>query len=278
VPQPGTVTPDASAGKDLGGSGKSCSSGIDCRGEGACIDGTCRIQCNSDSDCGDPSDWDCKQFQCYSTADVSPSDSGNPDTKPQQDTKEPPTDTGNPGPNCTSKKAPYGATCYCKEDCLSNLCLGDIAAGKGFCTEECFISDNCPLTDWCYASPDGVKVCVKNDAGAPCNQGCLSSITLTNQMGQCVCTVPCASAAQCPGTMACSLVSLGSSPIKACVPIGDLCNPQSGASPCYGICFPDLSNTFFCTATCTSFTDCPDGFQCYQEELGGQLYQNCLPK
>jgi hypothetical protein len=281
VPTGGTSGSDAVSHSDPGGNGESCSSNMDCGGKAACIDGSCQKQCDQDSDCGNADEWDCKQFQCFSTKpqDVQTADEGTPKTDPgkPEDTKTPAEDTTSTNPKCTSKKAPYGATCYCKEDCLSTLCLGDIAAGKGFCTEECFTSNNCQGNDWCYASPDGVKVCVKNDAGAPCAQGCLSSITLTNQQGACVCTVPCDSASQCPGTMACSTVNLGSNPIKVCVPIGPLCNPQ-GAVPCYGTCYPDLNNNFFCTASCTSLTDCPTGFSCCPETLGGQFYQNCLPK
>ena len=66
IPDSGPDTPDASSGKDLGGSGQSCVSNMDCGGDGACIDGICSIECKSDSDCGDPADWDCKQFQCFS--------------------------------------------------------------------------------------------------------------------------------------------------------------------------------------------------------------------
>lgn len=259
-----------------------CTSHVDCNGEGACIDGKCQIECKKNEDCGDPGKWECKQFQCFSTVTTDPVDAGPTDLGP------PPVDSGQPvqdtgggdkkdvNPNCTEKKASYGATCFCKDDCSTGLCLGDIAAGKGFCTQECFTSDTCPGADWCYADPSGTKVCVQNDSGNSCQNGCLSGITLTNGAGACICTVPCASANGCPLNMACSAVGVNGVPTKVCVPIGQFCN-SSNPSNCYGICFPDLSNTFLCTATCEGFNDCPAGYKCHQEVLNGQTYQTCLP-
>ena len=268
---PPTDTPTPPPPTDAG-SGKACTSSFDCAGEGACIDGTCQKECDTDGDC--PPKATCLQFQCV-LSDVP--DVGEPDTEPA-DTGKPadtatPTDTGDPlPPGCEGKKGPYGSTCACKEDCATNLCLGDQAAGKGFCTKECFTSSNCDGTDWCLDVGGGTKVCVKNDAGAPCAGGCLST-QLTNQKAVCVCTVPCTSAAECPGTMACSVAPGVAN--KVCVPIGDLC----AIDPliCFGKCFPDLSSTYLCTAFCEAINDCPAGWTCYQEMLNGQLEQNCLP-
>ncbi len=282
-PDPGSP-PEDSAGTDTvedtapqGDSivGKECTFHSDCEGVAACLDGKCSVECQSDEDCGEPADWDCIQFQCIGLgpADAGPSDPGKPsdpgttepdDTKPSKDLP----------PKCTEKAAPYGTNCFCKEDCISSMCLGDVEAGKGFCTEECFTSSNCPGTDWCAGLPDGTKVCVKNDAGAPCAQGCLSGTTLVNQQGKCVCTVPCEDASQCPSSMACAQVSGAG---KVCVPIGAVCDPNTGSSPCFGVCWPNLSNTWFCTAECASLTDCPAGFTCHTDDLGGgATFSSCL--
>ena len=257
---------------------KACVNNFDCAGQGACITGFCDVQCTSDADCGDSTAWNCIQFQCWPEAipdavgpdtgpsdTAEPADAGPPDAGPQPDLP----------PGCTEKAAAYGDLCHCKSDCQSTLCLGDVAAGKGFCTKPCSTSANCPGIDWCLQAAPDAKVCVQNDAGAPCSQGCLF-VTLQNQVGGCVCTVPCSSAAECPGTMACSAVPLNGVPTPLCVPVGQLCDPQK-ALPCYGTCFPDLSDTWLCTARCESFQDCPAGFQCYQEVISGQTVAHCLP-
>jgi len=248
--------------------GAPCNSNFDCQGEGACINGHCGKECDSDSDC--PSGGSCLQFQCVGG---DPPDAGSPvDTASPPDTASP-VDTAEPLPaGCEGKKGPYGAPCKCKEDCATGLCVGDSEQGFGFCTQDCFTSSNCPGTDWCLDVGGGTKVCVKNDAGAACINGCLST-QLVNQQGLCVCTVPCSTSAECPANMACSQVPGASS--KVCVPIGDLCASQP--LMCFGKCFPDLSNTLLCTAICSSINDCPAGWTCHQEVLNGQVEQNCLP-
>ncbi len=257
---------------------KACQSAVDCAGLGACVDGHCKKECTTDPDCGDPTTWDCKQFTCFKVtpADVGPTDPG----APPKDDGPPPKDDGPELPlNCTAKKAGYAATCYCKQDCLSGLCLGDIAAGKGFCTEECTTSNDCPNKGWCYAdASSGVKVCVKNDAGAPCAQGCLSNLTLESALKTCVCTVPCDSAAQCPIGMACA--PIGGNPGKYCMPIGDICDPSASLNPCFGTCWPDVppSTAWICTSDCTKLTDCPEGMICYQDIIQGQTFNHCLTK
>ena len=252
--------------------GKPCTTHVDCGGTAACIEGTCQIKCLADGDCGNADLFDCKQFQCFAVdpPDAGPTDPGPP---PVDDGPPPPADIGPElPPGCTAKKGPFGATCHCKQDCASDLCLGDIAAGKGFCTEECFTSDNCPGTAWCFDA-EGTKVCVKNDSGAPCSGGCLA-FTLQSQAGQCICTSPCDSTKQCPAGMACSKVNGSAS--KLCVPVGDICQDNGPGSPCFGMCWPDLQNKPFCTAPCTKLTDCPEGMTCFNDvELGGVV---CMPK
>ena len=258
--------------------GKDCTFHSECEGVAACLDGKCAVQCQEDSDCGAPEAWDCKLFECFAidAPDAGPTDAGPTDPGPPPDPG--PTDTGPDNelpPNCTEKAAPYGTNCFCKQDCISSLCLGDIAAGKGFCTEECFTSSNCPGTDWCTDVGGGTKVCVKNDAGAPCAQGCLSGLTLTNPQGKCVCSVPCESSEQCPSAMACSVVPGVAG--KLCVPIGTVCDPNAPKSPCFGVCWPNLSGTWFCTAECEALTDCPSGFTCHTDDLGGgNTFSSCL--
>jgi len=232
-----------------------CQSHVECDPyDMACIDGFCGKECTQDWHCEDP-ELECQFYQCL------------PKDGPGEDTVDPPEDTG----DCPPKDGAYGELCGCKDQCATQLCVQNFLTGQNICTQYCTGDVNCPGTDICVMVEQGTDICYANDAGVtppscnPDQAGCFKGMVLTNQLGQCVCTVPCIDAAgSCPSGMACHFD--GGSNQKYCVAVGNAC--ATGQNPCYsGSCLGD-GLTGYCTAICNTFADCPAGWLC--QDVGGQ--------
>ena len=231
-----------------------CQSHVDCDPvDMACIDGFCGKECTQDWHCEDPL-LHCDHYQCL------------PSVGPGNDTIEPPEDTG----DCPPKDGAYGALCGCKEQCATQLCVQNFLTGQNTCTQYCTGDVNCPGTDICVLVEQGTSICYINDAGVtppscvPEQSGCLKGMVLTNQLGQCTCTVPCIDAAgSCPAGMACH--SDDGAAMKYCVMVGASCT--AAQNPCYSASCLGDGQTGYCTALCNSNLDCPAGWSC--QDVGG---------
>jgi hypothetical protein len=226
-----------------------CQGHVDCDPyDMACIDGFCGKECTQDWHCDDPA-LECAFYQCV------------PKGSPGEDAISPPEDTG----DCPPKDGAYGALCGCKEQCATQLCVQNFLTGQNTCTQYCTGDVNCPGTDICVMVEQGTSICYYNDAGVtppscnPDQAGCFKGMVLSNQLGQCACTVPCVDAAgSCPGGMACHFDQQSNQ--KVCVAVGAPCS--TGQNPCYsGSCLGD-GQTGYCTAICNTLADCPGGWSC----------------
>ncbi len=191
------------------------------------------------------------------------------------DTVDPPADTVDPPPDtvgdCPPKNGAYGNLCDCKEQCATQLCVQNFQTDQNTCTQYCTGDINCPGTDICVMVEQGVNICYYNDAGVtstscdPDQASCFKGMVLNNQLGQCVCTVPCVDAAgSCPNGMACHFDQSFNNQ-KYCVAVGDICTVAQ--NPCYsGSCLGD-GQTGYCTAICVTTADCPAGWLC--QDVGG---------
>jgi len=249
-----------------------CQSDQECLPTGVCLNGTCGQECTSDAGC--LNGYTCQTYRCVlvtrpgaDTVDL-PADT----VDPPADTVDPPADVG----DCPPKDGAYGDLCECKEQCATLLCVQNFLTGQNSCTQYCTADINCPGTDICVLvdedpKPAGTSICYYNDAGVtppscdPNLAGCFKGMVLNNQLGQCVCTVPCIDAAgSCPAGMACHFDQ--SVMQKYCVAVGEFC--AVAQNPCYsGSCLDD-GQTGYCTAICQTAADCPAGWSCQGVEGG----------
>ena len=237
-----------------------CQSDQECMPTGVCLNSSCGQECNSDAQC--LNGYVCQNYRCIPGAGP-----GEDIVDPPDDTVDPPTDTAD---ECPPKNGAYGDLCECKEQCTTQLCVQNLQTDQNTCTQYCTGDSNCPGTDICVMVEQGVSICYYNDAGVtstscnPDQASCFKGMVLNNQLGQCVCTVPCVDAAgSCPNGMACHFDQSFNQ--KFCVAVGDICTVAQ--NPCYsGSCLGD-GQAGYCTAICVSTADCPAGWLC--QDVGG---------
>lgn len=174
-----------------------------------------------------------------------------------------------------------GQTCAGAAACCNGLCLGNPRTGVGRCTDVCDTWRDCNpvgtgITDqFCYrATGLPEPLCAQSDFRVTCTggSGCLGQNCLsTTQGGRSTCTWTCRNAGDCPSGSACMGFPAGGGTAYVCTPIGE--------GPCNGngrLCFgtycltSDIdSSVNYCTSSCRTTFDCPEGWDC--RDAGGGL-------
>jgi hypothetical protein len=205
---------------------------------------------------------------------------------PPVDMAPPPVDAAPPPVDAAPPGLPYGAPCDRASECESDLCVGDPATGRGRCTQLCVRPADCPGIDPCLPAGGGVNVCFRNETGAACRdgRGCVEGICLTPPDPvpwvdvQPICDSRSENNDKCPAGYRCDVVQTDRGPTRACAPDVEVINtcPNGFIEECAGTCSVRLGDPLdvtrclserdggpgYCTCTCNSAADCPDGFAC----------------
>ena len=238
-------------------------------------------ECLRASEC--PDGFDCLNNRCVSeTADV-----GGDHNEPEVRVDLPESDLG---PCEGRENGQLGDSCTGAADCCNGLCLGNVEAGRGYCTERCGVYDDCnpvglPGDFFCMSFASDGYLCVASDYGQACENAtnCAGGRCIKGA-GTSACTFECSSGSQCPPGSGCGIVNIiyddGSyDPVVVCAPVGTSCTVTGGFNDCVsGTCItPDeYTNTGFCSVFCNTRDPdaCPAGFLCETQEGGVSV---CVP-